>query len=116
MSYSIEMDLLGDWNKTVKEMFRGSGYPLPEELSDKEIGVAYFLQSAGSEEEAERLQADNAARLNGMQATLLEHFESVILPDIRKRTGYEGDSFSFKWVYQQGEHIIEEKSSYRIPL
>lgn len=116
MGYEIEIDLMKDWMDTVREIFRGSGYPLPPELSDREIGVAYFMQTAGSEEEAVRKHEENEARLTGMQATIRDHFESVILPDIRKRTGYEGDSFSFKWVFMQGEHIIEEKSSYRIPL
>lgn len=116
MSYDIRMDLLNDWKETVKEIFRGSGYPLPEEMSDREIGIAYFMQTAESEEQAERLHLNNEARLSGMESTIREHFETVILPDIRKRTGYEGSSFSFKWVYMQGEHIVEEHSAYRIPI
>ncbi|WP_202903182.1 hypothetical protein [Paenibacillus gorillae] len=112
----LAIDLYRDWNDTVKEIFRGSGYPLPDGLSDKEIGVAYFMQSAQSEEEAEKLHEANAQRIIGLQQTIQENFEQVILPDIRNRTGYTGNSFSFKWVYNNGEHIIEEHSSYRIPL
>jgi len=110
------MDLYRDWNETVKEIFRGSGYPLPDDMDEKTIGVVYFMQTAQKEEEAEQMRAANEERIRGLQTTITEHFEAVILPDIRSRTGYEGEEFSFKWIYQNGEHIIEEHSSYRIPI
>jgi len=117
MSISIHIQLLNDWNDTVKVVFAGSGYPLPDNMSGEEIGIAYYMQTAQSEEEAARQQQENAARLKQLQETILEHFESVILPDIRKRTGYNGDDFSFKWAYTpQGEQIFEQHSQYRIPL
>ncbi|MUT67529.1 hypothetical protein [Paenibacillus sp. NEAU-GSW1] len=114
--YEITIDLIRDWNDTVKEIFRGSGYPLPENISDEEIGIAYFMQTAQSEEEAAQLSAENRVRLSSLQQTIADNLESVIAPDIRSRTGYEGTQFSFKWVYNNGEHIVEERSSYRIPL
>lgn len=114
--FDIAIDLYKDWNDTVREIFRGSGYPLPDELSGEELGVAYFMQTAETEEEAERLRAANEDRMKTMQRTILEHFDTVILPDICSRTDYKDNRFSFKWVYKNGEHIIEEHSSYRIPL
>ncbi|MFF2091128.1 hypothetical protein [Paenibacillus sp. NPDC058174] len=112
----LAIDLYRDWNDTVKEIFRGSGYPLPDGLSDKEIGIAYFMQTAQTEEEAEKLHEANEQRIRGLQQTIQNNFEPIILPDIQSRTGYTGTSFSFKWVYNNGEHIIEEHSAYRIPL
>lgn len=114
--YDVEINLYGDWIRTVREVFQGSGHPLPEEWSDEEVGLQYYLQTAKDAEEAEMRRAGNEARLLGMQNTLLRNLNETIVPDIRERTGYQGDRFRFKWVYYQGEHIIEECSSYRIPL
>ncbi|GLX67649.1 hypothetical protein [Paenibacillus glycanilyticus] len=114
--YDITIDLHRNWIDTVKEVFRGSGQPLPEDLSDAEVAVIYYKQTAESEGEAVTQQKLNEDRLHGMQQTILDNFESVILPDIRKRTRYEGNRFCFQWVYNNGEHITEEYSSYRIPV
>ncbi|MFX3635080.1 MAG: hypothetical protein ACE3L7_19080 [Candidatus Pristimantibacillus sp.] len=114
--YEITMDLLRDWNETVKEVFRGSGVPLRDDMSDEEIGISYFMQTASTEEEALRMHKSNEERIRGLQQTITGNFEAVILPDIRSRTRYEGNQFSFQWVYNNGEHIVEEYSSYRIPL
>ncbi|MFC4776047.1 hypothetical protein ACFO9Q_04540 [Paenibacillus sp. GCM10023252] len=117
MTTNIAIHLYQDWLRTVREIFQGSGHPLPEDLTDEQIGLAYYLQTASSEEEARALQQANQDRLHHLQQTLLDNFEGVVLPDIRSRTDYEGDQFSFKWVYlPQGEHLIEEHSAYRIPL
>ncbi|MBD2872515.1 hypothetical protein [Paenibacillus arenilitoris] len=113
---NITIALYRDWIDTVKEVFRGSGRPLPVQISDGDAALAYFLQTAASEDEAGRLRDENEERLARYERIILDNFETVILPDIRSRTGYEGDRFSFKWVYNMGEHIIEEHSSYRIPL
>lgn len=116
MDYNITIRLYQDWLDTVKEVFRGAGHPLPEGMNEREIAVAYYGQTAPSEQEAEQMSVANEERLRDMEQTLLDNFESVVLPDIRKRTGYTGDRFTFRWIYQQGEHIIEEYSEYRIPL
>lgn len=113
---AIQMDLYRDWIDTVKEVFRGSGHPLPDGIGDSEAALAYFLQTAKNEDEARARSIQNEERLKELQSIMLTNFESVILPDIRSRTGYTGSEFAFKWVYHQGEHIIEEHSSYRIPL
>ena len=113
---NVTIDLYKDWLDTVREVFRGSGAPLPETLTDKEVGVMYYLQTSENEREAEKRNEENERRIADLQRNLLEHLEKVVVPDIRKRTGYEGDRFRFRWVYAQGEHIIEEYSSYRIPL
>lgn len=112
----LKMNLYMDWISTVKEIFRGSGHPLPEELSDYDVALTYFMQTAATEDEAELQRASNEQRLLDLQAVIADHFESVILPDIRSKTGYTDNRFSFKWIYNKGEHIIEEFSSYRIPL
>jgi hypothetical protein len=112
----IQMDLYRDWLNTVKEIFRGSGHPLSEHIDDKETALTYFMQTAKTELEAEQLRTSNEERLLGLQKVIADNFEAVILPDIRSRTGYLGDRFSFKWVYKKGEHIVEEHSLYRIPL
>jgi hypothetical protein len=114
--YQITIDLYKDWTNTVKEVFRGTGHPLPEELSDQEVGSAYFRQTAQTDEEALLQQQSNEERLRGLQQTIVDNFEAVILPDIKARTGYQDNIFTFKWVYNNGEHIVEEHSSYRIPL
>ncbi|XEC95569.1 hypothetical protein AB6A23_03070 [Paenibacillus tarimensis] len=114
--YDVEINLYGDWIRTVREVFRGSGHPLPDEWSDEEVGLQYYLQTAQNDEEAERQRNENEARLRVLQNTILRNLDQVIAPDIRKRTGYKDTRFRFKWVYMQGEHIVEEYSSYRIPL
>lgn len=114
--YDVRMDLYRDWLNTVQEVFQGSGSPLPEDLTDEEIAIAYFLQTAPSEEAAEQLAESNEKRLRTMQQTILDRLDDVIVPDIRHRTGYEGTQFHFQWVYQQGENIVENRSQYRIPL
>jgi hypothetical protein len=116
MKSNITIRLHQDWLDTVREIFRGSGHPLPEELSDHEVTVAYYSQTASSDEEAEQQSIANTERLKEIEQTIVANFESIILPDIRSRTGYTGDEFTFRWIYQQGEHIIEEYSEYRIPL
>ncbi|QHT59468.1 hypothetical protein GXP70_05450 [Paenibacillus lycopersici] len=116
MNYEISIHLYDDWVDTVKVIFRGSGHPLPDHLTPDQAALAYFLQTAASQEEALRQRAENEERLHDIQQKLVDNFETVILPDLRSRTGYEGHAFAFKWVYNQGEHIIEEHSSYRIPL
>lgn len=112
----VKIDLFGDWIETVREIFRGSGFPFEPGTPDAVVGQTYYRQSADTDEEARRLSEENESRLRSMQATILEHLDGVIVPDIRARTGYEGDDFEFKWVYQQGEHIVETFSKYRIPL
>ncbi|MDQ8737322.1 hypothetical protein [Paenibacillus sp. LHD-38] len=112
----MEINLYQDWIDTVKEIFRGSGVPFHEGISDSEVALAYFMQTAQSTEEAETLQEQNRERLDSLQQIILENFQTVILPDIRARTNYLGDDFVFKWVYNKGEHIVEQHSSYRIPL
>ncbi|QHW31355.1 hypothetical protein GZH47_11200 [Paenibacillus rhizovicinus] len=116
MNHEITMHLYEDWLDTVKEIFKGSGHPLPNDLTPDQVALAYFLQTAPSKEEALRQREANEERLNDIQQKLLDNFEAVVLPDLRSRTGYAGETFAFKWVYNQGEHIIEERSSYRIPL
>ncbi|OMF37090.1 hypothetical protein BK133_07740 [Paenibacillus sp. FSL H8-0548] len=112
----LQIDLYQDWINTVKEVFSGSGSPLPETVTDKEAALAYFLQTAESSEDAEQQLEANKERLLTAQQIILDHFETAILPDIRSRTSYTGDSFTFKWVYNQGEHVVEQHSMYRIPL
>ena len=55
-------------------------------------------------------------RFRIIQETIVTNLDSLIIPDIRKRTGYTGVKFQFHWVYAEGEHIIEKCSEYRIPL
>ncbi|MGO4545660.1 hypothetical protein AB4Z29_12735 [Paenibacillus sp. 2TAB23] len=116
MVSEIEVNLYNDWIETVKEIFRGSPHALPENIRGLDIAVAYFLQTAQSDEEAEVLAEQNKERFILMEKAIRDNFESVILPDIRSRTGYAGETFAFKWVYNQGEHIVEVHSEYRIPL
>lgn len=113
--YEVTIDLYRDWIETVKEVFRGSGHPLPDEWTNTEIAEEYYRQS-WPEEEVPKLAAANEHRLLGLQRTIESHLDSVIVRDIRTRTGYEGNRFKFRWMYQQGEHIIEEYSKYRIPI
>ncbi|WP_219835474.1 hypothetical protein [Paenibacillus sp. R14(2021)] len=116
MANDITIHLYEDWLETVKEVFRGSGQPLPADLTPDQVGLAYFLQTAPSKEAAKEQRDANELRLTEIQEALLTNFEAVVLPDLRRRTSYEGSQFAFKWVYNQGEHIIEAHSSYRIPL
>lgn len=113
--YDITMDLTGDWIRTVKEIVQSAGESLEGEHSEKELALRYF-QLTMSAEEAEA--AANAAllRLQELEIIIRNNLEATILPDIRKRTSYEGNAFHFCWVYNQGEHIVELKSEYRIPL
>ncbi|MBJ6363738.1 hypothetical protein ACFOQM_21150 [Paenibacillus sp. GCM10012307] len=116
MTLELYIHLYQDWLATVKEIFAGSGQPLPDHATDKQVGLAYYIQNAADLEEAERLRASNEERLNEIERTIRANFEQVILPDILRQTRYAGDVFRFKWVFNQGEHIIEECSEYRISL
>ncbi len=113
---AIDIHLYEDWLRTVKSIFAGSGQPLPEHLEDHQVALAYFLQTAQDEKEAREQAEANERRLNALQQMIEENFEQVIEPDIRQRTGYTEQTYRFEWVYQQGEHIVERNSSYRIPL
>ena len=117
--FNVTMDLVQDWIKTVKEILQRSGIAVPdeqiEELSYEAIAIRYF-QLTMSEEQAKTAAMEELARLRGLENTIHTHLASTILPDIRKRTRYEGDEFHFCWVYNEGEHIVELKSEYRIPL
>lgn len=113
--YDIKMDLVTDWINVVKEVFRGSGIVLEEGLTVEDIAEIYFLQSE-PEETAIPLAKETLRRLREMEDTIKNNMATVIVPDIRKRTGYQGNSFHFSWVYDRGEHIIESLSEYRIPL
>lgn len=113
--YDIQMDLVGDWISIVKEVFRGGGIVLEDGLTEEDIAQLYFLQTL-PEEEAHPLAAETLARLKEMEDIILANMDSVIVPDIRQRTGYEGHAFHFSWVFEQGEHIVETHSEYRIPL
>lgn len=111
----VKIDLYDDWLKTVRDIFRGSGQPLPDDMDEGKVALQYFLQTA-TYEEALQQRKDNAERFRMIQQSILDNLDGIIVPDIRKRTGYEGKRFEFHWVYAQGEHIIEKCSEYRIPL
>lgn len=113
--HEIEMDLVGDWISIVKEVFRGSGIVLEDELTTEDIAEIYFLQSL-PEAEALPLAHETLKRLKEMEEIITANMDTVILPDIRTRTGYTGNQFHFSWVFDQGEHIVETYSEYRIPL
>ena len=113
--YDIEMDLVGDWISIVKEVFRGGGIVLEDGLTEEDIAQIYFLQSL-PEEQALPLAAETLERLREMETIIEANMDTVIVPDIRQRTSYEGNVFHFSWVFDQGEHIIETNSEYRIPL
>ncbi|REK74967.1 hypothetical protein [Paenibacillus paeoniae] len=113
--YEITMDLVSDWINTVKEVLSNSGYTLEDGLSQEEIALRYFLHSQ-PEDVAETLAVDTLNKLREMEEIVISHMNSTIVPDIRTRTRYEGDTFHFSWVYNEGEHIIELNSEYRIPL
>lgn len=113
--YEITMDLTSDWIKTVKEVLRGAGYEMEEGLPAGEIAEHYFRLSL-PDDEAAGLAAETLRRLKEMESIIIEHMNSTIVPDIRQRTKYEGDKFHFSWVYNEGEHIVELHSEYRIPI
>jgi len=113
--YSIEMDLVADWVSIVKEVFRGGGIVLEDGLTTTDIAEIYFLQTL-PEEEAVPLAHETLKRLKEMEQIIESNMDTVIVPDIRNRTGYEGNQFHFSWVFDQGEHIVETYSEYRIPL
>lgn len=115
MMYDIKIDLVADWISIVKEVFRGGGIVLEDGLTEDDIAEIYFLQSL-PEEEAIPLAKETLHRLKEMEQTIINNMDTLIIPDIRTRTGYEGNSFHFSWAYDQGEHIIETCSEYRIPL
>lgn len=111
----VTINLWADWIATVREVFQGSGYTIPEHYSDDDVSVLYFRQTH-EDDAAQEQHVTNRARLEHLQETILANLDGVIVPDIQLRTGYMGDCFEFKWVYQQGEHIVEQQSKYRIPL
>lgn len=113
--YEITMDLVTDWINTVKEVLNNSGYVLEDGLSHEEIALRYFLHSQ-PEDVASALAVDTLRKLREMEEIIISHMDSTIVPDIRTRTRYEGNAFQFSWVYNEGEHIIELNSEYRIPL
>ena len=113
--YKVTMDLIGDWTKTVKEIVQSAGGTLAGESTSEDIALRYFLLTK-PEEQAHRAAEAELTRLREMEQTISDHLESMIVPDIRKRTNYNGDEFHFCWVYNQGEHIVELNSEYRIPL
>lgn len=113
--YQIEMDLVSDWVSIVKEVFRGSGIVLEDGLTSEDVAEIYFLQTL-PEDQATQLANETLNKLREMEGIIRSHMDSTIVPDIRQRTGYEGNQFHFSWVYDQGEHIVETYSEYRIPL
>lgn len=113
--YEIKMDLVADWISIVKEVFRSGGIVLEDGLTNDDIAEIYFLQSL-PEEEALPLAQETLKKLQDMEQVIQAHMDSTIVPDIRQRTGYEGNQFHFSWVFDQGEHIVETYSEYRIPL
>lgn len=113
--YQIEMDLVSDWVSIVKEVFRGSGIVLEDGLTEEDVAQIYFLQTL-PEDQAIQLANETLNKLREMEGIIHSHMDSTIVPDIRQRTGYEGNQFHFSWVYDQGEHIVETYSEYRIPL
>ncbi|MBB6636897.1 hypothetical protein [Cohnella thailandensis] len=112
----VSIDLHKDWLDTVREIYRGAGKPFAPEATAEEIGTTYFLASASGDEEATRMRIENEQWLRELESRIMDNLDAVIIPDIRQRTGYQGEHFRFRWVYQQGEHIVEECSNYRIPL
>ncbi|RUS47168.1 hypothetical protein [Cohnella sp. AR92] len=112
----VSIDLYKDWLDTVREIYRGSGMPFAPDAPAELIGTTYFLSTAANEEEANRMRIENENWLRELESRILNNLDAVIIPDIRSRTGYQGEQFRFKWIYQQGEHIVEECSNYRISL
>lgn len=116
MLSEIKMDLYADWIDTVKQIFRGSGHPFEPGTPIDVIGQTYYRQTSDTDEEAVARHAANVERLQELERKIRDNMDGVIAPDIRKRTGYEGDRFEFKWIYLQGEKIVELNSEYMIPL
>ncbi|THF79554.1 hypothetical protein [Cohnella fermenti] len=112
----VAIDLQKDWLDTVREIYRGSGMPFAPDTPAEEVALTYFLNAAGNEEDARRMRSENEQWLQELETRIRDNLESVIIPDIRVRTGYQGEQFRFRWVYQDGEHIVEELSNYRISL
>ncbi|MBD2847708.1 hypothetical protein IDH44_21155 [Paenibacillus sp. IB182496] len=113
----VEIDLYRDWLATAREVVLASGAAVPGEQEHEALSRAYYALSSADEAQAIVRAQANAARVAKLQQTLLDNLETVILPDIRSRTGYAGDRLRFRWVYaQEEEHIVEELSEYRIPL
>lgn len=115
MRYDVTIDLYQDWVDHVIKLFHHQRQQLSSDLLPDEIALRFFLQTSPSEQ-AETRRDENKHRLQEIQHMILQNMDEVIVPDIRKRTGYKDDRFVFKWVYYEGEHIIEECSEYRIPL
>lgn len=113
--YDIVMDLKNDWAKTAMEVLRGAGSDTEEGQSFEEIAGLYFRLSQ-PEEQAAALVGETVRRLEEMERIIYSHIEDTIVPDIRQRTRYEGNNFHFCWVFNEGEHIVELNSEYRIPL
>ncbi|MFD0590109.1 hypothetical protein ACFQZE_19180 [Paenibacillus sp. GCM10027627] len=113
--YEITIDLVTDWTNTAKEVLRGSGYVVEDGATSEEVALQYFLHSQ-PEEQALALASETIRRLKEMEEIVISHMSSTIVPDIQSRTNYQGNSFHFSWVYDQGEHIVELNSEYRIPL
>jgi len=112
----VAINLYKDWLRTVRDLFRSAGQPLPDDMDMEEAALQYFLQTAPYEEAVAQREA-NKERFRVIQESILDHLDEMIVPDIRKRTGYRGTRFEFHWVYAEGgEHIIENCSEYRIPL
>ncbi len=113
--YEITMNLTSDWIKTATEVLKGSGRIVEDSMSDDQVAKLYFGLTLSDEQTVE-LASETLARLKEIETTIWNHMDDVIVPDIRTRTRYEGNTFQFFWVYNQGEHIIEMNSEYRIPL
>ncbi|WP_166237761.1 hypothetical protein [Paenibacillus turpanensis] len=111
----VEIDLVKDWIAFLSRTLAEAGHPIAGDLLVEQVPIRFYgLQHP--QPEAERLADEAMKRLQLLQQTILDNLNSVIVPDLRARTGYDGDELLFRWVYQDGEHIVEEKSQYRIPL
>jgi hypothetical protein len=115
LTSKITMDLYKDWVETAREVFRGAGQPLPDDATFDQVAAAYYRQTMDETAAGEAVMA-NKRRFVELELTIRNNFDLVILPDIRARTKYQGDTFRFRWVYLHGEHIVEDLSEYRIPL
>ncbi|MHA7966297.1 hypothetical protein ACX93W_19410 [Paenibacillus sp. CAU 1782] len=113
--YEISMDLKSDWAKTALEVLRGAGSAIDDNAGFQETALNYFLLTM-PQEQAEAMTDETGRRLEEMENIVISHMQDTIVPDIRERTRYTGNTFHFCWVYNQGEHIVELNSEYRIPL
>ncbi|MFD2117169.1 hypothetical protein ACFSTH_14035 [Paenibacillus yanchengensis] len=111
----VTMNLVDDWVNTVKEVLKGTVGYVEEEATAQQLAYRYYQLSL-PEAEAATETAHTLERLKNIEQTIKDNMDAIIIPDIRKRTNYEGNEFHFCWVYQQGEHIVEMNSQYRIPL